>query len=132
MTQKELLIPFKKSGIPFFKDIGNFRYCPTGEKYQSIASDGVKEHSLDDIKTYKSKKEAVGVWIETVHKIINNVDKNAIVFWRKKPALQYCEKSSYPLEDQQPHSSGWRVYSRFKISSLPIIQDADYKKRSQA
>ena len=42
MTQEELLTPFKKSGLTFYKDIGNFRYCPTGELYDIVTSTGIK------------------------------------------------------------------------------------------
>jgi len=123
---EELLSVFKKNGLDFHKDIGNFRYCPTGEPYQSVTSSGVKEHSLGKIETFKTQKDAFNGWEESIqNKIDNEVDDKSVVFWRRMPEMLFMKEPDPRLYF---YSEGWRVYSRFIISSFPIVQDANYNK----
>ena len=119
MTEPEkLLSVFKKARLFFHKDIGNFRYCPTGELYQIVTSDGIKSEGAID-KVFKSESDAFSAWEQTIKKIISNLRGKPTIFWRRMPEMRRLETKSE-----------WKVYSRFIISALPIIQDADYNKGS--
>jgi len=123
---KELLSVFK--GLKFHKDIGNFRYCPTGEPYQTVTSGGVKEEGAI-IELFKSERMAIATWEKTISKILHNRQNNSIVFWRRMPEMRFHEPTKGTERYFELASNGgWSVYSRLIISDKPIIQDADYNK----
>ena len=124
--EEELLSGFK--GFHFYENIGNMRYCPTGEPYQTVTSAGIKIEG-DLVELFKTSREAIEEWGKTIKKITNSAKRKSIVFWRRLPELLY----SKPVDGDDgwgilPSDGGWTVYSRFRISAQPIIQDADYNK----
>lgn len=129
-----LLMVFEGKGLDFFEDIGNFRFCPTGEPYWTVLSEGVKPEGMG-AKVFKSEEEAFGAWNKNVEHIIGSCAKSErltqtkgelksklVVFWRVMPEMTFFKEDFDGLGD----SERWTVYSRFRISSMPIIQAADY------
>ena len=74
--------------LTFYEDIGNFRYCPTGEMHQTVTSAGIKSED-EQIKGFETEKEALDAWENTIKKIVSDVDDKSIVYWRRMPEIRF-------------------------------------------
>lgn len=118
-NRKDLVEVFKEKKVGFHSVVGNFRYCPTKEPYLTVVSAGIKEEG-NKAYLFQSEQGAVMAWNRTILKIISDLDGKLTVYWRKMPEMMFFE----PAEG---NFQRWTVYSRLRISTKPVIQDADYK-----
>jgi len=116
--RNDLLAVFKELGLKFHGEVGNFMYCPTGEAYITVVSSGVKPEGAE-ADLFNFEQEALDAWNETIRLLVGENNRDLTVYWRRMPEMLSFKKMKAP-------QNRWTVYSRFKISPLPIIQSADY------
>lgn len=116
----KLLSVFREHGVEFFPDLGNYMYCPTAEPYWTVVSLGIKVEG-SKARLCKTEDEALDAWNSTTKRIIAELDGKLTVYWRKMPEMRH-------FDAKRGKGAGWTVYSRFRISNLPVVQDADYEK----
>jgi len=113
---------FEDLGLRFHKKVGNFAFCPTGERYQTVCSGGVKVEGTS-AQLFATQEKAISAYRSTIEKLIVDCRgkgcNGLTVYWRRMPELLF-------VGDPDGPGGGWVIYSRLRISNKPRIQSADF------
>lgn len=130
-NQFEALFPSVKMGNPS-------RFSQTGEEYIEVGNDGPRQEG-EDISVYNfilgrrvaecticpNYRAAISDWFHQVEAIVNPLlEGSPTLYWRTKPEIHYGHQEIHATNGLFRIPT-WRVYSRFLISSKPVIQPTE-------
>ena len=118
MSANKLLYDFVQwvdTVIEVWPVMGNSSVAPSGEKYLSVCSSGIKPEGYSS-KSFGSEDEAVEKYLAVAKPLVTEYGcKDPVLFWRHLPEL--CEQDGM-----------YRVYSRFVVSPKYEVEASNYFK----